>query len=166
MIILDHEPDRPEADSVLRSVIVRAGERPVIVVADEIGARAVAAASRPGPQTLRCADDPDDVVAALERCLDEDRRSRRDVIEAATVTAVRATEEHFSGVFSEAPIGMSIISAAGVIVRVNRAMCEMSGYSEAELIGMDFQAMVHPDDLLLDHQEILDLLAGEIASYR
>ena len=71
------------------------------------------------------------------------------------MSAVRATEEHFGSVFNEAPIGMSIISTAGVIVRVNRAMCEMSGYTEADLIGMDFQAMAHPEDVMLDHQQIL-----------
>ena len=88
----------------------------MIVVSDEIGARGVAAALRAGAADFALRSDPDDVVAALTRCLSEDRRSSRDVIEAASVTAVRATEEHFGSVFNEAPIGMAMISTAGVIV--------------------------------------------------
>jgi diguanylate cyclase (GGDEF)-like protein/PAS domain S-box-containing protein len=165
-VVFEHDPASLNADALLQAVVDCAGERPVVVVADEIGARAAAAALRAGAADFALRDDPDDVVAALTRCLSEDRQSRREVIEAATVTAVRATEEHFGSVFNEAPIGMAIISTAGVIVRVNRAMCEMSGYTNADLVGMDFQDMVHPEDVMLDHQQILDLLTGEIASYR
>jgi diguanylate cyclase (GGDEF)-like protein/PAS domain S-box-containing protein len=165
-IVFEHDPAQPDADALLRSVVALSGERPVVVVADEIGARATAAALRAGAADFVLRTDPEDVVAALERCLDEDRRSRREVIEASTVTAVSATEEHFSSAFGEAPIGMAIISIAGIVVRVNRAMCEMSGYSDADLVGKDFHAMVHPEDVMLDHQQGLDLLTGEIASYQ
>ncbi len=156
----------PDADAVLHLVVAQAGTRPVVVIADEIGATNAAAVLRAGAADFALRSEPDAIIAALERCLNEGHRSRREAIEAATVMAVQAAEEHFGDVFSEAPIGMAIISMPGTLVRVNRTMCEISGYDEADLVGMDFQTLVHPEDLMLDHQDILDLLAGQISSYR
>lgn len=42
--------------------------------------------------------------------------------------------------------GLAVLDAAGRIEFVNRRMCRMTGYSEADLIGRDFLTLTHPDD--------------------
>ncbi|MFX8895434.1 PAS domain S-box protein, partial [Acinetobacter baumannii] len=51
-------------------------------------------------------------------------------------------------------------------LRVNRAICEMVGYSEAELLVIDFQTVTHPDDLDADLAYVQAMLAGEIPTYQ
>jgi diguanylate cyclase (GGDEF)-like protein/PAS domain S-box-containing protein len=164
-IVCEHDPRRPEAAEMLQAVVNQAGERPVVVIADEIGATRAATLLRAGAADFALRSEPAAVLAAVERCLDGDHQSRREAIEAATVTVVHAADEHFGDVFSEAPIGMAIVSMPGILVRVNRKMCELSGYDESDLVGMDYQTLVHPGDLALDHREVVDLISGKISSY-
>jgi PAS domain-containing protein len=48
--------------------------------------------------------------------------------------------------FDEAPIGSTLTSLDGRLTRVNRALCEMSGYSAEDLVGMRFSDLTHPHD--------------------
>lgn len=66
--------------------------------------------------------------------------------------------------FEQAPIGMTITGADGRFVRVNRALCEITGYSEAQLLDMTFQALTHPDDLAKDEEAIGSIVRGEVDS--
>ena len=108
----------------------------------------------------------DDVVAAVSHALSEDRQSRRRTVEAAAASAVRTADQHMDSVFTEAPIGMSLTSLTGTLIRVNRKLCEICGRSESELVGSNFQTLVHPDDALNDQQQIVELLTGSRASYQ
>jgi diguanylate cyclase (GGDEF)-like protein/PAS domain S-box-containing protein len=77
-------------------------------------------------------------------------------------TALVESEEHFRNAFDYAAIGMALVSPEGNWLRVNRSLCEIVGYSEAELLVSDFQAITHRDDLGSDLAEIYRMLAGEI----
>jgi putative two-component system response regulator len=48
--------------------------------------------------------------------------------------------------FEAAPIGGIITGRDGTIERVNQAMCEMTGYTVDELIGMQSSELAHPDE--------------------
>jgi PAS domain S-box-containing protein len=74
--------------------------------------------------------------------------------------------EALRGAFDDAPIGMSLTALDGRWVRVNQALCEIVGYSEAELLAMTFQAMTHPDDLALTLQLVGELLMGKRTRYQ
>lgn len=76
--------------------------------------------------------------------------------------ALVESEEHFRNAFDYAAIGMALVSPEGNWLRVNRSLCEIVGYSEAELLVSDFQAITHRDDLGDDLAEIYRMLAGEI----
>jgi PAS domain S-box-containing protein len=43
--------------------------------------------------------------------------------------------ERFRLSFEEAPVGMALMDGDGVWLRVNRALCEMTGYTESELVS-------------------------------
>jgi two-component system cell cycle sensor histidine kinase/response regulator CckA len=75
---------------------------------------------------------------------------------------LRESEERFSGAFQYAPIGVALVAPDGHWLKVNRALCELVGYSEAELLTRTFQDITHPDDLAPDLENKRRLLAGEI----
>ena len=92
---------------------------------------------------------PDGRWQALVRDISERKRIER---------ALQESEERFRLTIDEAPIGMALVALDGRFVRVNRALCEIAGYSAAELHGLTFQAITHPDDLDADLA-----LAGQLA---
>jgi diguanylate cyclase (GGDEF)-like protein/PAS domain S-box-containing protein len=99
------------------------------------------------------------VVGWVGTCLDlTDRRQ---------VEAALAEEgERFRAAFEDAPIGMALVAPEGLFLRVNRTLCELTGYSESELLERSFQDITHPDDLDADLDQVQRVLAGEIRSYQ
>ncbi len=84
--------------------------------------------------------------------------------------AVHEAEERFRGAFEQAPIGMALVSIesdrAGCFLRVNRALCEIVGYSPEEMVGRAFETVVDPsDDDSSDARYVPWMLAGEVGSF-
>ena len=50
--------------------------------------------------------------------------------------ALRQSEEFFRAIFEQAAVGINIATADGKLIKVNQKMCEMLGYTEAELLAM------------------------------
>ncbi|MBD2212844.1 PAS domain S-box protein [Nostoc linckia FACHB-104] len=69
--------------------------------------------------------------------------SERKQVEAA----LRESEERFRRAFDDAAIGMALISIDGQFLQVNRSLCEMVGYSEAELLNLNSLDITHLDDI-------------------
>ncbi len=78
--------------------------------------------------------------------------------------ARRESEQRFRNAFEHAPIGMVITATDGRFLQVNRGVCEMLGYAEAELLRLTFQNIFHPEDQQLSAGFMHKLLAGEIQS--
>ncbi|OZC04441.1 hypothetical protein BSZ36_16500 [Rubricoccus marinus] len=76
------------------------------------------------------------------------------------------SERQFRATLDNAPIGMAIVSLEGRFVSVNRALCEMLGYDEADLMAADFQTITHPGDLNADLEKVQGLIDGRETSYR
>jgi two-component system sensor histidine kinase UhpB len=66
--------------------------------------------------------------------------------------------------FDQAAVGIAHVSPAGRFLRVNRKLCELVGYSEAELLERGFPDITHPDDVEADVAVAPRLVAGEIDS--
>src|SRR4030095_11008283 len=60
---------------------------------------------------------------------------------------LEASEERFRSAFDYASIGMALASEEGRWLQVNRALCQLLGYSEGELLTTDIQTLMHPEDL-------------------
>jgi PAS domain S-box-containing protein len=61
---------------------------------------------------------------------------------------------------------MALLDLKGRFLHVNRSLCQIVGYSEAELLARTFQDITYPDDLDPDLSNMHRLLSGEIASYQ
>ncbi len=83
----------------------------------------------------------------------------------ASNQALHLSIRHFRNAFDYAGIGMALVSLDGQWLEVNRALCEMTGYSEADLLTMDFQSITHPDDLESDLDLVQQLINQEIGHY-
>jgi PAS domain S-box-containing protein len=79
---------------------------------------------------------------------------------------LRESEERMASAFNYAAIGMAFVSPDGRWLKVNPAIVEMLGYSEAELLSKTFQDITHPDDLQKDMDYIGQMLAGTIRTYQ
>ncbi|GGL07622.1 PAS domain S-box protein [Caulobacter rhizosphaerae] len=75
-------------------------------------------------------------------------------------------QELFETAFAHAPIGKCLVGLDGAFLKVNPTLCRMVGYSHEELLGLNFQAITHPDDLDADLGLLADLYNGRISTYR
>lgn len=80
--------------------------------------------------------------------------------------ALRESEERFRHIFEEAPIGMAVVGLEGTLLQVNKAFCEMLGYSKQELTARSLSAINHPDDVGKDGLLAAQMLKGAISSYQ
>jgi len=83
-----------------------------------------------------------------------------------TAAMLRETEERFSSAFAHAPIGMALVRLDGRPMQVNRALCDMLGYTPAELLATTAQEVTHPEDMPEDEAALARLLRGDSASYQ
>jgi PAS domain S-box-containing protein len=76
------------------------------------------------------------------------------------------SETRFRQVFEESPLGMALTDVEGNILRVNRTLCQMLGYTEDELTELSVARITHPDDRDLDAHWAQAVRAGRLASYQ
>jgi PAS domain S-box-containing protein len=84
---------------------------------------------------------------------------------AETERALRESEEKFGNAFRHSPHGMAFVSPDGHWLKANRALCDMLGYSEEELLQRRFAEITHPDDVSTDVDQLNRLVTREISSY-
>ena len=115
-----------------------------------------------GPLCSDCApasEDCSNVAGGVAVVLDITARRHADMM------APRRTEG-FEEVFEHAPIGSGLIDTEGRWLLVNRALCDITGYTSDELIGKRFDGIVHPEDANNDLAERAALLDGGIPAYQ
>lgn len=62
--------------------------------------------------------------------------------------------------FDNAAVGMTFIELKGSCLKVNRCFCQLIGYSEQELLHMNFHSLLHPNDNTSSLQSARNLLSG------
>jgi PAS domain S-box-containing protein len=75
------------------------------------------------------------------------------------------SEQLFVATFNQAAVGIAHVGVDGSWLRVNQKLCEIVGYSYAELLTKTFQDITHPDDLETDLHYVQQMLNGEIETY-
>ena len=80
-------------------------------------------------------------------------------------SALKKSETMFSNTFEQAAVGIAHVALDGRWLRVNQKICEIVGYSKAELLQKTFEDLTHPEDLHLDLEYVRQMLADEIETY-
>ncbi len=78
---------------------------------------------------------------------------------------LRLSEERFREMFVAAATGMAISTPRGRFLQVNPAYCRMLGYTQEELLALDFMSLTHPDDLPLNLELVEEVLSGRRDSF-
>jgi diguanylate cyclase (GGDEF)-like protein/PAS domain S-box-containing protein len=77
-----------------------------------------------------------------------------------------ASEARFRSVFDIASVGIALVAPDGGWISVNKALCDIVGYSEEELWRLTFQQITHPDDVAIDVGLLAQVARGEIEQYQ
>jgi diguanylate cyclase (GGDEF)-like protein/PAS domain S-box-containing protein len=75
------------------------------------------------------------------------------------------TSRRFKLAFETGVSGMALVGTDGRFLQVNRALCEITGYKEHELLARDHHSIMHPDDLAADVARQRALLDGHAHVY-
>ncbi|MFQ5929756.1 MAG: PAS domain S-box protein [Acidobacteriota bacterium] len=79
---------------------------------------------------------------------------------------LRESEERFRLAFEKGPIGMAIVGLDHRLRKVNKAFCDMLGYSEQELRERTFVDITHPEDVNKSMSLAEQVFKRESPSYR
>lgn len=79
-------------------------------------------------------------------------------------TTLRDTSDRFRSAFDNAAIGMALVTPEGRWLQVNHSLCRLLGFSERELMSIDYLKVLHPSDLSPALANFKDLLRGRIPS--
>jgi PAS domain S-box-containing protein len=74
---------------------------------------------------------------------------------------IRKSEEKFRNAFQYAAFGMALINTKGQFIQANSTLCDMLGYTEAELQRKTFSDITHPDDVQIGLDLTRELYSGK-----
>ena len=72
----------------------------------------------------------------------------------------------FENAFTHAPIGMALVDMSGRVLRVNDALCRITGYSAEEVYARSFDDLSDPHDVNVDALQMRELRDGLIHKYQ
>ncbi len=87
-------------------------------------------------------------------------------VQTARLDELQKAKEELRLTIENAPIGMAVCSLDGGFIEVNRALCEIVGYSADELVTKTFQEITHPEDLAPDLVVAQQFNDGTIAGHK
>jgi PAS domain S-box-containing protein len=75
------------------------------------------------------------------------------------------SEERFRATFEQAAVGIAHVAPDGHWLLVNQRLCDIVGYSRAELLELTFQDITYADDLESDLTYVQQMLLNQLQSY-
>jgi PAS domain S-box-containing protein len=75
---------------------------------------------------------------------------------------LRNSEEQYKALFNQALIGIARISVDGRFLQVNEHFLKITGYLNHEIISLNREDLLHPDDLHVLNTQFHDLLSGKL----
>jgi PAS domain S-box-containing protein len=79
--------------------------------------------------------------------------------------AAEAAEARYRAVFDQAAVGVARVSPDGRFLELNDRFCLITNYDRADLLGLEFAEITHPDDIAADLAQVGELLAGASQTY-
>jgi len=81
-----------------------------------------------------------------------------------TEKALIESESRFRSYVESAPDGIFVADESGIYIDVNRAACNMTGFTRDELLSMSFQDLIHPEDREKGRRHFNEVVNHEHAS--
>ncbi len=159
IVISDHVMPRFSSGAALAVLKASGKDLPFIIVSGTIGEELAVAAMKAGASDYVLKGNLARLLPAIEREVADAEERRRAEHEA------KESEERFRATFSQAAVGIAQVAPDGRWLRVNQRLCDIVGYSEAELLGKTFQDITYGDDLESDLEYVRQMLAGEIRTF-
>lgn len=130
--------------------------------------RGPAAVGRSAEATLRMV--LDHAGALLENAGLTARLSAQDELLSQRLDQLRAAEQALHIAFEESVVGMAMISLdpedAGHYLRVNDALCRLTGYAREQLLARPFEELILPEDRGLTASAMRRAMAGRRTPFR
>lgn len=79
---------------------------------------------------------------------------------------LKESEQRFKATIDYSPIGVALLDTDGGLVKVNKALTEMLGYSEAGLLNLGLHKITYTEDRDLDQDQRKNLQKGSIHTYQ
>lgn len=71
------------------------------------------------------------------------------------------SENLFRSAFENSTVGFALTDLSSKWIKINKRLCEITGYSEEELLTMTFKDITHPEDLNNNLEVINNILSGK-----
>lgn len=84
----------------------------------------------------------------------------------ATEEKLQESEARFRLIFDTTAAGLALVSLQGEWLQINAALCTFLGYTESELLALDFKKISYPPDLAPSLENLKRLLAGKVDSFQ
>jgi PAS domain S-box-containing protein len=103
--------------------------------------------------------DNGELLGIIEANRDITKRKKHEI-------ALKEAEEKYSALWDSNMVGIAVADEKGKYILANKAMLDMTGYGEQELIGRKFSEISHPDDFDENNYNFSKLVAGRKTNYR
>jgi PAS domain S-box-containing protein len=101
----------------------------------------------------------DELTRANEKLRDENRERM------VAMRAKAESEDRLNRIFEQAPIGMAVVSLDDRFLRVNDALCRITGYPREALLTLGPYDITHADDIEAGRELSAQLVRGELDEY-
>jgi PAS domain S-box-containing protein len=138
-------------------------EVPFIIISGALGEDAAIEAFKRGATDYVLKHRSERLVPAVRRAISEaEERSERE----RALEALRRSEQEFRAMFDLVGVGKAQGNPyTGRFLRVNRKLCEITGYSVDEMLELTFSDLTHPEDREKDSEEFQRMISGEYPEY-
>ena len=163
LILSDYTLPGFHGTEALEIAIHKRPDTPFIFVSGTIGEERAIQALKQGAVDYVLKDNRGRLVPAIERAVRdvEERDAKR-----WAQHKLEESEERFRFAMHFSSVGMALVSPDGNWLAVNPALCEIVGYSEAELLATDMLSITYPDDRQVDVDQVRAMLSRRIATYQ
>jgi diguanylate cyclase (GGDEF)-like protein/PAS domain S-box-containing protein len=163
LILSDYTLPGFDGTEALRIARATRPDTPFIFVSGTIGEERAIHALKQGAVDYVLKDNRARLVPAMERALRE--ANDRDVARWAQ-RELEESEERFRFAMQFSSVGTALVAPDGRWLGTNPALCDIVGYSEAELLATDVQSVTYPDDRDADAIELREMLERSIETYQ
>ncbi|WP_167619686.1 PAS domain S-box protein [Maribellus sediminis] len=102
-------------------------------------------------------------IRGVSRDITAQKKYEDDLLKA--IEKSEESETKFRSAFENSGVGMCLVSLSGHFLKINKALTNILGYSEEELLNLTFQEITHPDDLQLDLNLLNETIEGKRTNY-